>query len=301
MIPTGQTGLIGTGVMGLTAAVKLLAAGVQVLAYDAFPGSREKARAAGAAIALSPADLAGRCSLILLFLPGPDQVAVCVDGPDGLLTTAKPGTVIVDLSTVDPTSTRTLAAAAKAKQVGYLDAPILGRPASVGNWALPVGGESAALEQARPVLEKIAGHIMPVGESGAGNKIKLLNQMMFAAINAMTAEMMAVSAKLGVPPKMLYDTITASRAGTVSNLFVELGKNIGADSYDQPTFSVDLLAKDLRLALDMAREGGAPPILARAIQTLNETAQARGLGKMDTSIMWKLYAPFWTADTPSNG
>jgi 3-hydroxyisobutyrate dehydrogenase-like beta-hydroxyacid dehydrogenase len=117
--------------------------------------------------------------------------------------------------------------------------------------------------------------------------------MMFGAINAMTAEMMAVSERVGVPPKLLYETITSSQAGTVSNLFIELGKTITSEKYDEPTFSVDLLYKDLRLAIEMAKGYGAPPLLAGVIQFMNEAAQAQGLGGKDTAVMWKACHSVW--------
>ncbi len=190
-------------------------------------------------------------------------------------------------------TTGAMAALATERGVGYLDAPVLGRPSSVGKWALPVGGRKEHLDRCRPVLRLLAANIMHVGESGSGNKIKLLNQLMFGAINAITAEMMAVAERLGVSPKFLYDTIMASQAGTVSNLFIELGRKISSEDYENPTFSVDLLCKDVRLAIDMAREAGAPPLLARTVQFLNEVAQSQGLGGKDTSMMWKIYGPMW--------
>ena len=89
----------------------------------------------------------------------------------------------------------------------------------------------------------------------------------------------------------------AADAATVSNLFRELGSRIAAEDYDSPTFSIDLLAKDVRLATEMARAHGAPPILARSVDLLNEVARAQGLGKLDTAAMWKLYAGVWSGGT----
>lgn len=286
-------GIVGVGVMGQTAGRKLVESGRRALACDAAPSAQEKARQVGMEIVTGPAEVASRCPVVLMFLPGPPQVVECVGGPEGLLAGAAPGTIIVDLSTVDPGTTCRMAALARARGVGYLDAPILGRPVSVGKWALPVGGRAEDLEACRPILAVVAAKIMHIGESGSGNKIKLLNQMMFSAINAMTAEMMAVAEKVGVAPKLLYDTVTASQAGTVSNLFLELGKNISEEKYDQPTFTVALLCKDLRLAIEMAKAHGAPPLLAGTIQFINEAADAQGLGAKDTAAMWKAYQSFW--------
>ena len=134
---------------------------------------------------------------------------------------------------------------------------------------------------------------MPIGESGSGNKVKLLNQLMFGAINAMTAEMMAIAKQVGISPELLYNTITASQAGTVSNLFKELGNSIVEENYTSPTFSVGLLCKDVKLAAQLARQNGATPILGESIEAINKMAQDQGYGKMDTSVMWKCLDVMW--------
>jgi 3-hydroxyisobutyrate dehydrogenase-like beta-hydroxyacid dehydrogenase len=111
---------------------------------------------------------------------------------------------------------------------------------------------------------------------------------MFSAINAMTAEMMAVSVKAGMPPKVLFDTISASQAATVSGLFKEVGSKIVERDFT-PVFPIDMLCKDNGLAVDMARGFGAPPVLASAIQVINELGRAQGLGSEDTSALIKVY------------
>ena len=205
--------------------------------------------------------------------------------------------ILVDHSTVDPDTSKRMSELAAAKSIGYLDAPVLGRPASIGKWTLVVGGRDTDVDRCRPVLQHLAANIFHIGSAGCGNQVKLLNQLMFGAINAMTAEMMAIAEHIGLPPALLYQTITSSNAATVSNLFRELGSRIAADDYDSPTFSIDLLAKDVRLATEMARAHGAPPILARSVELLNDAARAQGLGKLDTAAMWKLYAGIWSGPT----
>lgn len=228
-----------------------------------------------------------------MFLPGPKEVRQCVCGEAGLLTSTRENLVIIDFSTVDPQTSRSMAEISEKKEVGYLDAPVLGRPATVGSWALPVGGDKAVLEECITLLKLFAAHVIHIGESGSGNKVKLLNQMMFGAINAMTAEMMAVSSEMGIAPKVLYETIMASQAATVSNLFKELGGRIAVENYEDPTFTVDLLVKDVKLGIEMARENGTPPILGRTVELLNEISQSQGLGGKDTSVMWKVYNGVW--------
>jgi 3-hydroxyisobutyrate dehydrogenase/2-hydroxy-3-oxopropionate reductase len=232
--------------------------------------------------------------VVLLFLPGPAEVEECVAGTAGLLSAKGPKTkVIADMSTVDPDTSVKLANESRQRGIGYIDAPVLGRPSAVGNWALPVGGDSADLQRAQPVLQAVAKKIFHVGESGTGNRVKLLNQLMFGAINAMTAEMMAIAAHSGISPKLLFETITASQAGTVSNLFKELGRRVAENDYSDPTFTVNLLVKDIRLAVRMADEGRTPPLLGRVIDFVNAAAQSQGYGKRDTSEMWKCMQNFW--------
>jgi 3-hydroxyisobutyrate dehydrogenase-like beta-hydroxyacid dehydrogenase len=154
-----MVGLIGFGTMGSKAAEKILHAGHSLRIYDANPAAGEKASTLGAKRAPSPREVARQADMVLLFLPGPKEVEGCVAGIEGLLAGSHPGLVIVDMSTVDPASTRRMNELAFKKGVGYLDAPVLGRPASIGNWALPVGGEASALESCRPILELLAAKI----------------------------------------------------------------------------------------------------------------------------------------------
>ena len=128
---------------------------------------------------------------------------------------------------------------------------------------------------------------MPVGPSGHGNIVKLLNNMMFGAINAITAEVFALSAKLGMEPRVLYNTIADSGAATVSNLFRELGPKILADDYS-PLFSIDNLHKDMRLGIEMARKVGADFLVSEANQRLNALAREAGWGSEDTAAAVKV-------------
>ena len=286
-------GLIGTGVMGLTVAEKIIAAGPTLTVYDVSSQAAERAGRIGAQVGQSPAEVAKKSDIILFFLPGPNEISECVTARDGVLSASKAGSVIADMSTSDPGTSMRMAEYAGKKDVGYLDAPVLGRPITVGNWALPVGGKKEDLERCRSVFQLFAANIFHAGPSGSGHKIKLLNQLMFGAINAMTAEMMAIAEKIGIRPRQLFEIITASQAGTVSNLFKELGGRISKENYDDPTFTVDLLVKDIKLAVQMAEENNAPPILARSIELINEISQAQGLGRRDTAIMWKSYRGIW--------
>lgn len=290
-----RVGIVGTGTMGRAVAGRLLEAGAPVCGYDKSESCVRQAAAMGVSMCDSLAELAAAADWVILFLPGPAEIADSVAGADGLAASLQKGSVIIDMSTSSPANTAAMEAVARAAGIGYLDAPVLGRPATVGKWSLPVGGDGTVLDQVRPLLELIAGTIAHIGPAGSGHKVKLLNNLMFAAINAMTAEMMAVAERVGIEPAKLYEVITASQAATVSNLFKEAGRRVCESRYDDPTFTVALLAKDVRLGLEMAEAAGAPIVVGRAIDFLNKAACAQGMGGADTAVMWQCVKNLWKA------
>lgn len=279
-----RVGLIGFGVMGAAMAVRIMDAGHRLIVVDTAAAARERALGLGCEAAESPAAAGRSAQVVLISLPRAEHVNSVVRGPDGLLSTAATGTVIVDTSTVDAATTRANAAAAAARGVGYLDAPVLGRPRGIGSWTLPVGGEAADLGRAEPILRVLASRIVHMGPSGAGNTVKLLNNLMFGAINAATCETFALAHRLGVDRQLLFDTIVESGAATVSNLFRELGPKIIEGDFE-PDFSVDNLAKDIDQGLALARSAGLTLEVAEAGQRLNRRAQAAGLGSDDTAAV----------------
>ena len=283
-----KIGLVGIGTMGQIVASKFLENDYEVVGCDLLPEIRRKAHEMGVEIVNSACDVAKIAQIMFLSLPGPAQVREVVSGENGLLSAAREGQIIVDLSTVDPSTTRKMAGMAEEMKVGYLDAPILGRPRSIGRWVLPVGGHVDHFERCKPMLQTFANQLVYVGPAGAGNTLKLVNQLMFSTINAMTAEMLAVAKKAGLSPKVVFETISQSGAATVSGLFCEVAKKIIESDYT-PTFSIDLLCKDSALAVAMAKECGAPPIIASGVQVLNEIAQTQGLGGKDTAALVKIY------------
>lgn len=283
-----NVGIIGVGTMGSKMAGKLINAGYAVFARDIDEVAEERARKLGAKVVNSPKEVAEYTEIILLSLPMPSDVKEVVLGEDGILTNPKNNRAIVDLSTMDPFSTQNNAEEAKKVGVSYIDAPVLGRPQKCGNWTLPVGGDKKDLEKVRKVLEILAAKIIYVGPSGYGNIVKLLNNMMLGAINSVTAEILAICTKLGMSPKVLYETIANSGAASVSNLFKELGPKILNRDFE-PLFAIDLLHKDVRLGIQMAKQVGVPLFVSEANQRLNEMARLMGFGKEDTASVIKVY------------
>ena len=128
-----------------------------------------------------------------------------------------------------------------------------------------------------------------MGDHGAGNALKLLNQLMFSCINAISSEVMAICDHVGIKKEVFYDTVASSSAATVSGLFREVGKSIVNDAFDVPAFTVDLLLKDAKLAIQMAKDADAPSVIAGTVQLYNEIAHAEGLGMQDTSALYKVF------------
>lgn len=283
-----DVGVIGLGTMGSRMVQALLDAGHEVVAHDVSTPAVERAVATGAKAAGSGAEVGASARVVLLSLPLPEHVVAVVASEEGVLSRPAEGLVVVDTSTVDPGTTRHLADRAARAGVSYLDAPVLGRPEACGNWSLPVGGDPAALNVARPVLEAFARSVTHAGGSGSGNTIKLLNNLMFGAINAITAEVFAAAALVGVSPRKFYETVADSGAATVSNLFRALGPKILEEDFS-PTFTVDLLHKDNKLAIEMLDGARAPVIVGNAVMVLNGLAQAAGYGGEDTSAIVKVY------------
>lgn len=285
VLPPTPLGIVGCGTMGRIIAAGLVSAGYLVVAHDRDREAQAAATAAGAIAAPDLDALAAQAVVVILSLPGPDDVRHVVEH---FVTLPSPPQAIVDTTTSDPAITRALASRAAFAGTGFLDAPILGRPATAGRWTIPVGGDAMVLERVRPVLEAFADRVVRVGPAGAGHTVKLLNQMMFAIINAATAEVMAVAPRVGIEPRLLYETIVSSGAATVSGLFREAGEKIAHADFE-PVFSIDLLCKDTDLAVRMARTAGTAPLLTTLVQVLNHLARARGLGNLDSAALFRVY------------
>lgn len=279
-----KIGLIGLGTMGSAMAGKLLQSGYQVIGVDLNKTARQKAAELGVDVKSELKEIEV-CDLILLSLPGPQEVTAVIHR---ILAHVKRGQIIVDLSSVNPDTSMEMEKLASEEGVDYLDAPVLGGPKGVGKWILPVGGAAAALERCRPVLESLATKVVRVGNSGSGSALKLLNNMMLGAINVINAEIMTLSRYVGLSPQVVYDLIAHSEAATVTPFFRVKGKKIIERDFS-PTFKLDLLAKDNDLCVQMARKLGIPLIIGNTVDMINKMAQRRGYGAEDTSALIKVY------------
>ncbi len=287
-------GLIGCGTMGRQMVEKLIAGGYAVNGYDKFPVGADAAKKLGAIIYKTPAQVAQKSDMVIISLPGPVQINEVFYGEDGLFEALRDGQVVVDTSTSTPGNSLEISERASEKGVAVLDCPILGRPSTTGKWLLPTGGDAEAMEYVKPVLSHFAATIVSVGRAGNGNAIKLLNQLMFGCINAISSEVFAICDCVGIEREIFYNTIASSSAATVSGLFKEVGKNIVAEDYTHPSFTVDLLIKDISLAQQMAKEADAPSVMAGHALLFHELAHAQGLGSEDTSALFKVFEKHYT-------
>ncbi|MGB8345267.1 MAG: NAD(P)-dependent oxidoreductase [Ktedonobacteraceae bacterium] len=283
-----QIGFIGIGVMGRPMTLNLLKADHNVTIYARHPEKAgvQEAVAAGAKLAPSPRAVAMASDIVITMVTNSQDVAEVVAGPQGVLEGARKGLIIIDMSTIAPSTTRRLAEMAEAKGVHFLDAPVSGgsQGAINGTLTIMVGGERAAFEQARPVLEAMGKNVFYVGASGSGEIVKIVNNCLAGAIAAAIAESFTLGVKAGADVETMAKIISLSTGASwqLANQFPLRAFN---GSF-QPGFMTDLLHKDLGLALDLAAENRTPVAMTALTRQFYEMARAAGYGRDDyTSVL----------------
>lgn len=228
--------------------------------------------------------LAG-ADVVLLSLPTPRHVRQVVDE----IVTLTTGALVIDSSTIDPGTAREVAEELRAAGSGYVDAPVLGRPDRCGAWLMPMGGDPADVTLAEQVVVgTIASAVAHVGEVGTGSTLKILNNLMLGTINAITAEAVQLAETVGLDPHRFVSVVADSGAASVSPMFREVGPKMAARDFS-PTFTLNLLLKDITLANDLAEAAHATAPIAAQVLSLTRAAVDRGLGDQDTSALIELY------------
>jgi 3-hydroxyisobutyrate dehydrogenase len=283
-----RVGMIGVGTMGLPMARRLLAAGHDVVACDADTG---RAASLGGPVAATPAEAAGSADAVVTSLPSPEAVEEVVLGPDGIAKTVRDGALLLEMSTSPPALARRLAAALEGR-VDVLDAPVSGGPrgAEDGSLTVMVGGAPEAFARAEPLLRALGSLVVHVGGHGAGQAAKLCNNLVAGATMAALAEACAVAVREGLDPATLYELLTRSTGDSrvLRTRFPLPGADPShpvAQGY-APLFAVDLIAKDLGLALELADGHEVPAPVARAAHAAYLAARERGLGALDYSAVY---------------
>jgi len=281
-------GFIGLGNMGAPMAGRLLDAGYSLVVHDAREAAAEPLRARGAIWAASPAEVGAATPTVITILPTSREVRQVLTGPKGLLDALRPGSLLLEMTSADPSVTRELAAEVAARGSALIDAPVSGgvRGATEGTLAIMVGGDAALLERARPVLARMGKNIFHAGPVGAGHAIKLVNNMCSGGILALTIEAVAVAARSGVDPARAVEIIQAS-SGRSNASDYKFPRFILTGGFDAG-FAIRLMMKDLDGYGRLAQEAGVPSPVARAAAEIYRLAIARGMGEQDHTAIARL-------------
>lgn len=277
-------GFVGLGIMGRPMARNVLAAGFKLVVYDLMAEPVNELVEAGAVAANSPAEVAASSDVVLLCLPDSPDVEAAMMGRQGLLAGARPGQIVVDMSTISPVTARALAEKAAAQGVTMLDAPVSGGQVGAvnGTLSIMVGGNAGALEQVRPVLEAMGKTILHLGESGAGQVAKACNQLVIAVTIEAVAEAMVLASKAGVDPAKVRAALLGGYA--YSRVLEGHGERFLQRNFT-PGFRTRLQYKDLNIVMDAARAYGAPVLAGALVHQLYAAMMARGDGEIDHAAL----------------
>ncbi len=277
-----RIGFIGLGTMGAPMAARLLAAGFDVTVHNRTREREEPLAALGAKRAASPKACAVERDVVFTMVSDTPDVQAVVIGDHGAIEGLAEGAVLVDMSTISPATTRRMAAALAQRGVQMLDAPVSGgsEGAKNGTLSIMVGGEAAALERVRPVLEHLGRTITLVGPVGSGQVAKAVNQVIIAGTYAAVAEGMALAMAAGIDTEAALKALGGGAAG--SWVLANRAGNMLAGDYPLG-FRTRLHRKDLGIALASARELGVSMPVAAYVEQLETSLVARGFGDEDMS------------------
>jgi len=272
-----KVGFIGLGIMGQGMAHNLLKAGFPLTVWNRTASKMEPLVTAGAQAGRDPADVAARSDVMIICVSDTPDVEAVILGERGILKGVKAGSLVIDCSTISPLTTRKLAAALAEAGVAMLDAPVSGgsEGATRGTLSIMVGGEATDFERALPVFQAIGKKITHVGSSGAGQTVKLVNQILGVGNALAMCEALLFAQAGGVDLAKTLEAVSAGAAG--SWMLSNRGPQILQRDW-RPGFTIDLQQKDIRLVLDAADELGVPLPGTALIFQFYRTLQAQGLG-----------------------
>jgi 3-hydroxyisobutyrate dehydrogenase len=283
--------------MGLPMLANLLKKGFSATAYDIVPAALDRAVGLGAARAISPSEAAAVGEMVITILPSSGNVEAAYLGPNGILEGVGRGRLCVDMSTIDPGTSQRVAARLAEKGVRFIDAPVSGGVggAIAGTLAIMVGGAAADFAEAKPALDAMGANIIHVGPVGAGEVAKLCNNLIAGAAFVAVSEAFRIAEGFGVDPKILTQVIAKSSGATwvmeKNHPVPGVDPNSAANRDYAPGFMTDLMAKDLALAVNAAREKRVPTPVAATAQQIYRMASAHGLGRKDCASVYRFLAP----------
>ncbi len=283
-----KIGFIGLGIMGKHMSKNLLKAGYPLVVYDIVAEAVDEAVKAGAEKGTSPKDVAAKTDAIITMLPNSPHVKEVVLGKDGIIETMRPGSILIDMSSIAPLVSREVAAALADKKIRMLDAPVSGgEPKAIdATLSIMVGGSRADFDQYLPILKTMGASVVLCGEIGAGNVTKLANQIVVAANIAAVSEALVLATKAGVNPDLVFQAI---RGGLAGSTVMDAKAPMMLDRNFKPGFRINLHIKDLNNVLDTAKGISAPTPLTEEAMKMMLSLRDDGMGDNDHSALVRYY------------
>ena len=290
-----KIGFIGLGIMGKPMAKNLLKAGYELKVHDLVTAAVEELVLAGAVKAQSSADAARGSDLIITMLPNSPHVKAAVLGENGVLEGLTPGSILVDMSSINPIASREICLEVEKKGCFMLDAPVSGgEPKAIdGTLAIMAGGKQDVFDRVKDVLQVMGKSVTLCGDIGAGNTTKLANQIIVAANIAAVSEALTLGVKAGVKPEAIYSAI---RAGLAGSTVMDAKAPMMMDGNFKPGFRINLHIKDLANALDTGHDVGAPLPLTAAVMEMMQWLKTNGYEGEDHSALVRYYEYLSRAD-----
>ncbi len=275
---------IGLGIMGGRMAKNVLKSGHALRAYNRTAAKTEEVRRLGASVAASPREAATGADAVITIVSDPPALAAVLDGPDGAFAGCQVGTLVIDMSTVDPGTSQAMASRAQSLGLRYLEAPVTGGvgAAEQGTLTIMVGGSPEDFAAARPLLETMGRKILHLGPMGHGAVMKLATNLVASTIFTAMAEGLVFATKAGLDPTLVAEVL-AER----SPLIAGAAPRVLAGRFE-PRFPLKLAHKDVHLALSTARGLGVPLFALGAVGQFYSAALGKGLGELDQVGMIQL-------------
>lgn len=282
-----KIGFIGLGIMGKPMAKNLLKAGYTLLVNTHKQATMDEMAAVGAVLATQQ-EIGEKCDIVMTMLPNSPQVKEVMLGENGVAAHMKPGSIFVDMSSINPIASKEIAAELAKHGVDMLDAPVSGgEPKAIdGTLSFMVGGKQEVYDRVEPILLKMGASVIRCGEVGAGNTTKLANQIIVACNIQALAEALTLSQKAGVDPNLVFAAI---RGGLAGSTVMDAKAPMMIAGNDTPGFRINLHIKDLNNALDCAHSVGAPLPMTASVQEIMQYLASNGLGACDHSAIAQYY------------
>src|SRR5947209_5719640 len=277
-------GFIGLGIMGKPMAHNLLKAGFAVVVHNRHQEVTDELVAAGASAGDRPREIAASCDVLITMLPDAPQVEEVLLGSEGVIEGAREGLIVIDMSTISPIVTRTLAARLAERGIAMLDAPVSGgdKGAIAGTLSIMVGGDEATFQRCLPIFQALGKTIVHVGESGAGQIVKACNQIVVALTIEAVSEALVLGSKAGVNPAKILQVLGG---GLAANRVMELrGANMLAHDFT-PGGRIRFHHKDLGFVLETARKYGVSLPVTALVDQMFATLEATGRGDLDHTAL----------------